>query len=319
MSRVDLHPEELLDRARSGTASKEELSRAHAHMANCAACRIEQTLLVDLEQSTAPKPNDHLVAARIRAFVARSVEERTRAGASLAKQRTARKWAVFAFAATLLLTTIGAAAVMLRGRRATAEQATNAAIPATLPRPSPAPHDLSGDEANPRAEEAKDQPQKTIDKANDEAPGARAPQRPSRAAVKTERAAAADGSAAELFARANLLRRRDEVKEAAGVYRELQRSFPGSAEELLSRVVLGRLMLDRLGDPTAPLAQFDSYLAGATQGSLREEALVGRAVALGRLGRANEERTAWNALLDAFPRSTSAARARARIAALGAP
>ena len=37
-------------------------------------------------------------------------------------------------------------------------------------------------------------------------------------------------SAAELFARANLLRRRDEVSEAASVYRDLQRSFPGSAE-----------------------------------------------------------------------------------------
>ena len=34
---------------------------------------------------------------------------------------------------------------------------------------------------------------------------------------------------------------------------------------------------------------------------------------------AADERNAWNTLLDAFPRSTSAARARARIAALVAP
>jgi TolA-binding protein len=320
VSRVDLHPEELLDRARSGTASKEELSRARAHMANCAACRIEQTLLVEIERSTATQPGDHLVAARIRTFVARAVEERTRAGAGLGKRRTARKWAAVAFAATLLLTTMGAAAMMLRGHwRKAAEQATNAAMAATLPRPPLAPQDLAGAEHSPPAEEAKDQPEKTIDKANDEAPGMRAPQRPPRATVKAEHAKAVDESAAELFTRANLLRRRDEVSEAAGVYRELQRSFPGSAEELLSRVVLGRLLLDRLGDPTAALAQFESYLAGASQGSLREEALVGRAVALGRLGRVTDERNAWNALLDAFPRSTSAARARARIAALAAP
>jgi hypothetical protein len=75
-------------------------------------------------------------------------------------------------------------------------------------------------------------------------------------------------------------------------------------------------LLDRLADSKAALAQFESYLAGASQGSLREEALVGRAVALGRLDRVIEERNAWNALLDAFPRSTSAARARARIAAV---
>jgi TolA-binding protein len=318
VSRVDLHPEELLDRARSGAASKEELSRAHAHMANCAACRVEQTLLVEIERSTAPQKYDYLVAARIRAFVARAVEERTRVGAGPGQRRAARKWAAFAFAATLLLTTIGAAGVILH-RRATAEQATNAAMAATLPRPPLASEDIAGVEPNPRAEEANDQPEKTIDRANDDAPGARAPQRTPHTAVKAERAKAVDGSAAELFARANLLRRRDEVTEAAGVYRELQRSFPGSAEELLSRVVLGRLLLDRLGDSKAALAQFESYLAGASQGSLREEALVGRAVALGRLGRATDERNAWNALLDAFPRSTSAARARARIAALAAP
>jgi TolA-binding protein len=320
VSRVDLHPEELLDRARNGTASAEELSRAHAHMANCAACRIEQTLLVQIERSTAMQPSDHLVALRIRAFVAGAVEERTRRGAGLGQRRTARKWAVLAFAATLLLTTIGAAAVILRGRqRATEDQAKNAAIAAMLPRPPLVKEDLARAESKPRAEDTNDQAEKPSDKAVDEPPGARAPQRSQRAAVKPERAKAVEGSAAELFARANLLRRRDEVSEAAVVYRDLQRAFPGSAEELLSRVVLGRLLLDRLGDPTAALAQFESYLAGASQGPLREEALVGRAVALGRVGRVAEERNAWNALLDGFPRSTSAARARARLAVLTAP
>ena len=137
MSRVDLHPEELLDRARSGTASKEELARARVHMANCTACRIEQNLLGEIEQSTAARPDDELVAARIRAFIGRAIEERGRAGPGLGKRRVAQKWAAFAFAATLLLTTIGAAAVILREhRRATAERATNATIAATLPRAS---------------------------------------------------------------------------------------------------------------------------------------------------------------------------------------
>jgi len=203
--------------------------------------------------------------------------------------------------------------VMYRAhQRATVERATNAALGAAGPRLVP--QDRA--EPGPRGEEVRDLPEKTIEKANDDAPGARALPRTPRAAAKAERTMVPVGSAAELFARANLLRRRDEVIEAAVVYRELQRSFPGSAEELLSRVVLGRLLLDRLDDGAAALAQFESYLAAASQGSLREEAMVGRAIALGRLGRATEERNAWNALLDAFPRSTSAARARARVAAL---
>jgi TolA-binding protein len=122
-----------------------------------------------------------------------------------------------------------------------------------------------------------------------------------------------DPTAADLFARANRLRRSDQAVQAARGYRDLQKAFPGSSEELVSRVSLGRLLLDRLGDSGGALAQFDSYLASPAQGALREEALIGRALSLGRLGRTAEERTTWNALLSAYPRSTYAARARERI------
>lgn len=319
MSRVDLHPEELLDRARSGTATKEELSRAKAHVTNCAACTIEQTLLTEIERSAAPQPHDDLVAARMRAFVARTLEKRAQARARLVPRRAPRKWAAFAFAATLLITTIGAAMMLREQRHKAAEQARTAAIAAAVPPPALPAQGLSGAAADPRSEDAKDEPEKTAGRASEGAPATRAAQRPPRAALKAERVKAVDGSAAELFARANLLRRRDEVSEAAAVYRELERSFPGSGEELLSRVVLGRLLLDRLGDASSALAEFENYLARAPQGSLREEALVGRAVALGRLGRVAEERNAWRALLDAYPRSTSAARARARLTAPASP
>jgi TolA-binding protein len=310
VSRVDLHPEELLDRARNGTASNEEVLRARAHIANCAACRIEQDLLIEIKQSAAAQPHDAIVAARIRAFVGHAVAAR-RTGAG--QRPSARKWAMVAFAATLLLTTIGAAAVIMREhRRAIAPGATTDPA-AVRPRPSLAAEAPSL--AAPSNEEPKGEPEKTIEPPHDESP-ARALVRSPRTPAKAERPKAPDGSAAELFARANLLRRQDEVSEAVAVYRELQRSYPGSAEELLSRVVLGRLYLDRQGDAAAALAQFDSYSTTAPQGSLREEALVGRAVALGRLGRASDERKAWVALLEAFPRSTSAARARIRIAAI---
>jgi hypothetical protein len=77
---------------------------------------------------------------------------------------------------------------------------------------------------------------------------------------------------------------------------------------------LGRLLLDR-GDPKAALARFDAYLAsGAT--TLGEEALLGRALAFGKLGQSMQEAEAWQALLQRYPSSLHAARARERLAAL---
>jgi outer membrane protein assembly factor BamD (BamD/ComL family) len=137
----------------------------------------------------------------------------------------------------------------------------------------------------------------------------------SRSRTRVHVAAPAE-SPAELFARANAARRAGHTREAARSYQQLQREFPGSSEELVSRVTLGRWMLDRLHDPAGALARFDSYLANPVHTALREEALIGRALALGRLGRRTEERGAWTAFLAAFPGSVYVERAHGRLEAL---
>jgi TolA-binding protein len=130
-------------------------------------------------------------------------------------------------------------------------------------------------------------------------------------------AAVESASASELFSRANQARRDGKVTEAVRLYRALQERFSGTSEELVSRVTLGRLLLDRLGDSRGALVQFNSYLASPGGGALREEAMVGRALSLGRMGRSAEERAAWKALLDTWPKSTHQKRAQARLAELG--
>jgi hypothetical protein len=76
-------------------------------------------------------------------------------------------------------------------------------------------------------------------------------------------------------------------------------------------------LLDRLGDAGAALAQFEYYLARHGGGTLAEEARVGRALALGKLGRRSKERAAWQDLIEHHPTSPHAARAERRIDELG--
>jgi TolA-binding protein len=122
-------------------------------------------------------------------------------------------------------------------------------------------------------------------------------------------------TAGELFADANRARREGDVPLALRRYAELRRAYPGSREELTSRVVAGDLLLAE-GPTRDALASFDSYLTASPTGTLAEEALVGRASALMRLGRGDEERAAWAQLLREHPDSVHAERARRRLAEL---
>jgi hypothetical protein len=73
------------------------------------------------------------------------------------------------------------------------------------------------------------------------------------------------------------------------------------------------MLLDR-GSSEQALAQFNQYLA--RPGDVGEEALVGRATALGRLGRSTAEAAAWREVIERHPESIYAAHAKKRLAAL---
>jgi len=118
------------------------------------------------------------------------------------------------------------------------------------------------------------------------------------------------GSAA-IFDAARSARLRGDYPRVMELHRELLIRYPQSREAQVSRATVGQLLLDR-GDPSGALASFDAYL-GAGSGELSEVVLVGRATALDRLGRGDEARRAWSALLVAFPDTPYAAHARARI------
>jgi hypothetical protein len=322
VSFVDLHPEDLLDRARRGAASAEELARLRAHLADCPACRFEHVLAGDCARAAAPEAGapagEAEVLARVRREASRAVRARVATGAHAARGRRRPPRIVFAaaillmFAATFAaattvvrrvwrgpeIETIGPAPVASRPtHRRVASSRAQAVSDAGELAETAAPGDAL-DEGLARAVEATPAPAATATH------------------VARPRLAAPTETPGELFARANAARREGRTREAARLYRELQREYPGTSEELVSRVTLGRWMLDRLNDPAGALVRFDSYLANPVHTALREEALIGRALALGRLGREREERSAWTAFLAAFPGSVYAERARGRLEAL---
>ena len=119
--------------------------------------------------------------------------------------------------------------------------------------------------------------------------------------------------AASLFADGNGARRRGDHDGAAAAYRHLIAQYPRSDEAHESLVGLARMLLDD-GDAANALPYFEAYVNRG--GVLAAEAMLGKALALERLGRAGEERRAWATLVEAYPDSVHAERARARLAEL---
>jgi len=119
-----------------------------------------------------------------------------------------------------------------------------------------------------------------------------------------------------MFVRANGERAAGRNQQALDGYTRLLRAYPETRSGRAARISRAELLLRRMDQPELALVSYQAYLAAQPDGALAEEARVGVATSLQRLGRQEQERTAWQALLEHHPGSLHAGRARARLLAL---
>jgi hypothetical protein len=302
MSALDLHPEELLDKASAGTLSDSERAWLDQHLAQCSVCRFEQAARADFAAAAAP-----VGQVQVDDLVARAL-----AGMSTREPFTVRRGSSvrFAAAAAVAMFAVGSFAAVWTGALPRLVERLVApagpAVPAPVFRPParniavapvPAPEPL---------------PELPTAAVSEE------PAPPVRHAVpRAEHPRGAAPLAPELFSAGNAARIRGDRAEAALRYSELLERFPSSDEARLTHAMLGRMLLDG-GDARGALAQLDAYLALGDQ-TLREEVMSARAHALALLGRTGDEAAAWQALLQEYPDSVHAERALSRLRELEAP
>lgn len=294
MTACEIHPESLFDALRAGRATKDDLQRLRVAAKGCVVCRVE---LIEasaaLQESYDVSPalaNAHAQRAMAALFPAsgKDVYALRRPEKNRLRMRNVSAIALILFASSAV------AAV-------TAYVVTRSPIDQSA-RP-PAPGRPSGKPAVSLV--STKQPAQLM--ASIEARDDVSPPFPSRVN---------DAGPETMLRRANLARRQGHSKMASKLYRQLIVQHPLSREAMSAHVFHGRLLLDRLGQPAAALVAFRTYLSSAQRGTLTEDALVGQALALERLGRRSAARAAWQRILATSPSSVSALRAKAALTAL---
>jgi tetratricopeptide (TPR) repeat protein len=288
---LDSHPEEMLGRAIAGELQGAEHSVLDEHLAVCRVCAAHLVLARTRQEAAQPWDNQLNRQAVERALAA---FERGR-WSVLLSTLTQRRWLLLT--AGMLIALASAASAAWWHKQYPAQEpagvaggARSRAVPIALA-PAPSKRALAAPEAQllqpsaPMAEERSPSPQ------------------PSRVLP----------SAASLFEQGSALREQNNLDDAIVVFRKLQRLYPRARESRMSFALVGRMLLAR-GRPTLALSQFDQHLA--QNGEASEEALAGRAAALGQMGRFSAESETWQRLLDAYPGSVYASQARNRLSRL---
>jgi hypothetical protein len=286
-------------RARRATLSPADVLAFEAHRTGCESCRDDHGLLSAFAD---PETVDIQDGARLQrlATTARQwtvARQGARRGGRCAVTPPARTLAV---AAALILFASTASAAVWWWRRPSspslvARQNPQPTLALVRPAPPRTPPTVPANEATPP----------TI------APPAAVTQVSSLARSPSRHQA----SAALLLQQAGDARRAGDAARAIGLYRRLQRDFPGTAEAVLAAVPLATALREG-GAPRAAIVELDRYLMATPGGGLIPEALYGRARALAALGDRQEEQRTWKRLLDDFPNSSYAPSGRRRLAEL---
>lgn len=309
MSVADLHPEELLEREAAGSLSEADRVRLRAHLERCATCRLERQLRADfaaeLQSEEVPEELAGLSAGQRKATALVAHERRV-----LPRSRARVAWLLAA--ATLLVGGVAAATgVTRRIWSASTELTKQEPIAISEVKKPKKVRAAPRVEAPPEATIAAEQPEPIV--VNTPPPETAAPIPPPASAPIAPHSTShvSELVPADLLDAESDARRQGDYERVVSLHRQLVARFPGSREAQVSRATVGRLLLDR-GNPADALSSFDAYL-GSGSGALEEEAMVGRATALERLGRRDEASRAWGDLLAAFPDTPYAAHARVRL------
>jgi TolA-binding protein len=302
-SQVDVHPEDLLDRESAGRLSLEQRKRLDHHTARCASCAVLRPMTAAFASQRAPRAGDE---ARLARLYESTLGVEVAPGSGYSRSRIGRRLGPVAMGAVILLAGTAATASFWSVRQLFVHRAEPvAAAPMVEPESAPI-------RPAPRARERIAAPPAVAIAEPEPAP-VRPPVRAPATVREAPRPHVTEDSADRLFAEANEARRRGDLASAMKFYQQLQQQYPGSREETTSRVLLGRLLLDRGEDTPAALSLFARYLNASPNGTLAEEARLGKALSLMRLGRRTEERQAWQDLLAAHPATVHARRAEIRL------
>jgi len=273
-----------MDMALGGILPAAQRRDLNLHLAACAACAAHMAAAQYTRDALAEQPHDEQLD--------RQAVERAMTGLfppRFARARYQRAFRLGFALAGLLLAGGMAGAALWRSHR-----------PASVPLLRP---------------EISDEPRAGLPAPTHDEPSVVVEPAPASSDAVLQRVPRAQPSAAALFAQALALRSDGKVDAAIASHLRLQRLYPTARETRLSFALAGRLLLDR-GSPEQALAQFNQYLA--QPGDVTEEALVGRATALGHLGRSAPEAEAWREVIERHPGSIYANHAKRRLAVLAA-